>query len=415
MTSSRTRDSATPFGSPISSRRGGCARRSTSSRSEYPIDWGIVEELRERGFELGVHGVFHDRSLFSSREEFEPPAPALRDMAERIGADGFRSPATHRVNPLACASCRSPMTARCRCRTRTSRSRGAAARRGRSSSGPVVELPYTMPQDHTMFTLLRQSTIDLWLRQLDLIVDERRARPVRVAPRSRATSGTRTRSPVRRVPGRGRRATRILEGAAPRGRGVVARARSRSRRSGSGEAGIAGSTTPAGSVLRAGAAPRPDAKTAGCSARPGSPSRYVNCPRWRRSVHAPCDRADRQRGRDRPGGAARPQRRHPRRRPDRSGRDPSGRRRGRQAPAPGQALDRQPRAAAAGRDRRGRGGARGAVVFAGATLEPGAIAGDQSHVRERSRVGRGSVIGRGSSVDNDVLIGERVRVQTNCY
>jgi acetyltransferase-like isoleucine patch superfamily enzyme len=57
----------------------------------------------------------------------------------------------------------------------------------------------------------------------------------------------------------------------------------------------------------------------------------------------------------------------------------------------------------------------GAVVFAGATLEPGAIAGDQSHVRERSRVGRGSVIGRGSSVDNDVLIGERVRVQTNCY
>ena len=57
----------------------------------------------------------------------------------------------------------------------------------------------------------------------------------------------------------------------------------------------------------------------------------------------------------------------------------------------------------------------GAVVFAGATLEPGAIAGDQSHLRERSRVGRGSVIGRGSSIDNDVLIGQRVRVQTGCY
>jgi acetyltransferase-like isoleucine patch superfamily enzyme len=57
----------------------------------------------------------------------------------------------------------------------------------------------------------------------------------------------------------------------------------------------------------------------------------------------------------------------------------------------------------------------GAVVFAGATLEPGAIAGDQSHIRERSRLGRDSVIGRGSSVDNDVLIGQRVRVQTNCY
>ena len=65
----------------------------------------------------------------------------------------------------------------------------------------------------------------------------------------------------------------------------------------------------------------------------------------------------------------------------------------------------------------GEGGAvlSGAVIFAGATLEAGAIAGDQSHVRERTRVGRDSVIGRGSSVDNDVLIGERVRVQTNCY
>ena len=35
----------------------------------------------------------------------------------------------------------------------------------------MVELPYTIPQDHTTFTLLRQSTVDLWLRQLELIVD----------------------------------------------------------------------------------------------------------------------------------------------------------------------------------------------------------------------------------------------------
>jgi acetyltransferase-like isoleucine patch superfamily enzyme len=57
----------------------------------------------------------------------------------------------------------------------------------------------------------------------------------------------------------------------------------------------------------------------------------------------------------------------------------------------------------------------GAVVFAGARVEQGAILGDQSFVRERSSVGAGSVIGRGSVLDNDVLVGARVRVQTNVY
>lgn len=57
----------------------------------------------------------------------------------------------------------------------------------------------------------------------------------------------------------------------------------------------------------------------------------------------------------------------------------------------------------------------GAVVFAGARVEQGAILGDQCFVRERSSVGAGSVIGRGSVVDNDVSVGARVRVQTNVY
>ena len=43
------------------------------------------------------------------------------------------------------------------------------------------------------------------------------------------------------------------------------------------------------------------------------------------------------------------------------------------------------------------------------------IVGDQAYVRERARIGAGSVIGRGSSVDNDVTIAARVRVQTDVY
>ena len=57
----------------------------------------------------------------------------------------------------------------------------------------------------------------------------------------------------------------------------------------------------------------------------------------------------------------------------------------------------------------------GAIVFAAAELGSGAIACDQSHIRERTVIGPETVIGRGSAVDNDVRIGARVRVQTNCY
>lgn len=56
-----------------------------------------------------------------------------------------------------------------------------------------------------------------------------------------------------------------------------------------------------------------------------------------------------------------------------------------------------------------------AIVFAGASLGAGAIVGDQAFVRERAVVGDRSVVGRGSAVDNDVQIGDRVRIQTGVY
>ena len=56
-----------------------------------------------------------------------------------------------------------------------------------------------------------------------------------------------------------------------------------------------------------------------------------------------------------------------------------------------------------------------AIVFAGARIGAGAIVGDQAYVRERAVVGAGSVVGRGTNVDNDVVIGERVRLQSHVY
>jgi acetyltransferase-like isoleucine patch superfamily enzyme len=57
----------------------------------------------------------------------------------------------------------------------------------------------------------------------------------------------------------------------------------------------------------------------------------------------------------------------------------------------------------------------GAVLFAGAEIGQGAIVGDQAYVRERSSIGARSVVGRGSVIENDVRVGERVKIQTNVY
>ena len=56
-----------------------------------------------------------------------------------------------------------------------------------------------------------------------------------------------------------------------------------------------------------------------------------------------------------------------------------------------------------------------AIVFAGARIGEGAIIGDQSYVRERTVIGARSVVGRGACVDNDVVIGARVKLQSQVY
>ena len=56
-----------------------------------------------------------------------------------------------------------------------------------------------------------------------------------------------------------------------------------------------------------------------------------------------------------------------------------------------------------------------AIVFAGAEIGNDCVIGDQAYVRERTRIGERTLIGRGSAVDNDVVIGARVSVQTSCY
>ena len=134
----------------------------------YDIDPGVLRELTSRGFEVGMHGIVHDRSLFSSRGSFKHQLPQLRDLANRLGAVGFRSPATHRVFPwLAELPVEYDGT--------IPHSDPYEPQPGGCCSlwpffvGEVVELPYTLPQDHTVLTLLGHRTPALWIETADEI------------------------------------------------------------------------------------------------------------------------------------------------------------------------------------------------------------------------------------------------------
>jgi peptidoglycan/xylan/chitin deacetylase (PgdA/CDA1 family) len=137
----------------------------------YSVDPGVLRELSSRGFEIGMHGLVHDRTLFSSREAFEASLPALGSLAGRLGAVGFRSPATHRVFDWL-----GELPVEYDCTIPNSDpyepQPGGCCSVWPFFVGPVVELPYTLPQDHTQLTLLQHRSPSVWLEQAGRIEAE---------------------------------------------------------------------------------------------------------------------------------------------------------------------------------------------------------------------------------------------------
>jgi peptidoglycan/xylan/chitin deacetylase (PgdA/CDA1 family) len=129
---------------------------------DYEIPSGLFERLRAAGCEIALHGVTHDGSLFASRREFEAQLPRIERYLREWGAVGFRSPATHRnaawMPELGCLYDSSfpdtdpfePQAGGCRSILPF-------------FLGELVELPITLPQDHTLFEILRVRSSELWI------------------------------------------------------------------------------------------------------------------------------------------------------------------------------------------------------------------------------------------------------------
>jgi hypothetical protein len=133
-------------------------------------DETFLDELRRSGFEVGVHGLYHDGRDLASPRAFRRRLPRIREYAERWKASGFRSPATIRSWELmrqldfdydSSYSDTAPFEPQ----------PGGCCSWLPFMIGDLVELPITLPQDHTLFEILGHPDGRLWRQKTRFLRD----------------------------------------------------------------------------------------------------------------------------------------------------------------------------------------------------------------------------------------------------
>ncbi len=141
---------------------------------EYAVSPELRRRLRDRGFEVGLHGLSHDGSLYRSRKKFLEQAARINVYLKDWQAVGFRSPSMHHnlewIHELhieydASTFDTDPFEPQ---PDGTKTIFPFQVSRNGSGRG-YVELPYTLPQDFTLFIILREQSIDIWKKKIDWI------------------------------------------------------------------------------------------------------------------------------------------------------------------------------------------------------------------------------------------------------
>jgi hypothetical protein len=141
----------------------------------YHVSPELRQYLTQSGFEVGVHGLLHDGKYFNSRKLFRKRARKINQYLKEWGAAGYRSPSMlhnlewfHDLDIRYDASTfdTDPFEPH---------SDGVGTifpfwvESGTPGKG-YVELPYTLPQDFTLFILMQHRDIIIWKRKIDWIV-----------------------------------------------------------------------------------------------------------------------------------------------------------------------------------------------------------------------------------------------------
>ena len=128
----------------------------------YDVDAATRAAVEADGCEVGVHGLRHDGKDLASARALTRRLPAIRRNADAWGATGFRSPATQRGGRLM------PRLGFDYDSSYTDTDPYEPQPGGCCTGYPyfiddLVELPITLPQDHTLFEILREPDGRIWL------------------------------------------------------------------------------------------------------------------------------------------------------------------------------------------------------------------------------------------------------------
>ena len=143
---------------------------------EYRVTKELRDELAREGFEVGVHDLHHDGKLYNSRERFAAQATQINGYLKEWGAAGFRAgfmfhdlewlhdldiqydASTFDTDPF------------------EPQPDGVGTIFPFWKEGPggrgYVELPYTLPQDSTLFLLMRERTPAIWQQKADWVAEK---------------------------------------------------------------------------------------------------------------------------------------------------------------------------------------------------------------------------------------------------
>jgi hypothetical protein len=134
----------------------------------YRVDRGLMDELRARGFEIGVHGLRHDGRDFATLGQFTRRATRMNEFIHDFGSAGFRAPLTLR-NPQWMQVLDIEYDSSFFDTDPYEPIGGGTMSIWPFQLGRFVELPYTLAQDYTVAEVMGETTPRLWLEKVEFI------------------------------------------------------------------------------------------------------------------------------------------------------------------------------------------------------------------------------------------------------